>query len=238
LNDTAALDKVAAERPNVVAVFVEAIQGEGGIVPARNEYLRHARALCDRMGWLLMVDEVQCGTGRTGRWFAHQWAGIKPDVMPLAKGMSSGIPVGAVVAHGAAADTFKPGNHGTTFGGNPLAMRAGLTTIEVMEEDGLLANATAMGELIMNGMRRELAGVPGLVEVRGTGLMIGVELDRPCGEIVGMALKAGLVLNVTADSVVRLLPPLILSREQAELTVSLLAPLIREVLARPNPSAA
>jgi acetylornithine aminotransferase len=152
--------------------------------------------------------------------------------------MSSGIPVGAVVAHGAAADTFKPGNHGTTFGGNPLAMRAGLTTIEVMEEDGLLANATAMGELIMNGMRRELAGVPGLVEVRGTGLMIGVELDRPCGEIVGMALKAGLVLNVTADSVVRLLPPLILSREQAELTVSLLAPLIREVLARPNPSAA
>lgn len=238
LNDAAALDKVAAERPNVVAVFLEAIQGEGGIVPARNEYLRHARALCDRMGWLLMVDEVQCGTGRTGRWFAHQWAGIKPDVMPLAKGMSSGIPVGAVVAHGAAADTFKPGNHGTTFGGNPLAMRAGLTTIEVMEEDGLLANATAMGELIMNGMRRELAGVPGLVEVRGTGLMIGVELDRPCGEIVGMALKAGLVLNVTADSVVRLLPPLILSREQAELTVSLLAPLIREVLARPNPSAA
>ena len=238
LNDAAALDKVAAERPNVVAVFLEAIQGEGGIVPARNEYLRHARALCDRMGWLLMIDEVQCGTGRTGRWFAHQWAGIKPDVMPLAKGMSSGIPVGAVVAHGAAADTFKPGNHGTTFGGNPLAMRAGLTTIEVMEEDGLLANATAMGDLIMNGMRRELAGVPGLVEVRGTGLMIGVELDRPCSEIVGMALKAGLVLNVTADSVVRLLPPLILSREQAELTVSLLAPLIREVLARPNPSAA
>jgi len=233
LNDIDALNRIAAERPNVVAVFLEAIQGEGGIQPARTDYLRQVRALCDARGWLMMVDEVQCGTGRTGKWFAHQWAGIRPDVMPLAKGVSSGIPVGAVVAHGAAAEVFKPGNHGTTFGGNPLAMRAGLVTIDVMEEDGLLDHATAMGEVLMGGMRRELAGVPGVREVRGTGLMIGIELDRPCGEVVGLALKAGLVLNVTADSVVRLLPPLILSREQAELAVATLAPILREVASRP-----
>jgi len=238
LNDMPALDAVAAQRPNVVAVFLEAVQGEGGIQPARVEYLRQVRELCDRKGWLLMIDEVQCGTGRTGRWFAHQWAGIKPDVMPLAKGLASGIPVGAIVAHGEAAHTFKPGNHGTTFGGNPLAMRAGLTTIEVMEEDGLIENATLMGQLIMDGMRRELAGVPGFVEVRGMGLMIGIVLDRPCSEVVGKALNAGLVLNVTADTVVRLLPPLIINREQAELTVSTLAPLIREVLSRPLQQAA
>ena len=233
LNDIDALNRIAAERPNVVAVFLEAIQGEGGIQPAHTEYLRQVRALCDARGWLMMVDEVQCGAGRTGKWFAHQWAGIRPDVMPLAKGVSSGIPVGAVVAHGAAAEVFKPGNHGTTFGGNPLAMRAGLVTIDVMEEDGLLDHATAMGEVIMGGMRRELAGVPGVREVRGTGLMIGIELDRPCGEVVGLALKAGLVLNVTAASVVRLLPPLILSREQAELAVATLAPILRDVASRP-----
>jgi acetylornithine/N-succinyldiaminopimelate aminotransferase len=233
LNDIDALNRIAAERPNVVAVFLEAIQGEGGIQPAHTEYLRQVRALCDARGWLMMVDEVQCGAGRTGKWFAHQWAGIRPDVMPLAKGVSSGIPVGAVVAHGAAAEVFKPGNHGTTFGGNPLAMRAGLVTIDVMEEDGLLDHATAMGEVLMGGMRRELAGVPGVREVRGTGLMIGIELDRPCGEVVGLALKAGLVLNVTAASVVRLLPPLILSREQAELAVATLAPILRDVASRP-----
>jgi acetylornithine/N-succinyldiaminopimelate aminotransferase len=233
LNNIDALNRIAAERPNVVAVFLEAIQGEGGIQPARTDYLRQVRALCDARDWLMMVDEVQCGTGRTGKWFAHQWAGIRPDVMPLAKGVSSGIPVGAVVAHGAAAEVFKPGNHGTTFGGNPLAMRAGLVTIDVMEEDGLLEHATAMGEVLMGGMRRELAGVPGVREVRGTGLMIGIELDRPCGEVVGLALKAGLVLNVTADSVVRLLPPLILSREQAELAVATLAPILRDVATRP-----
>jgi acetylornithine aminotransferase len=233
LNDIDALNRIAAERPNVVAVFLEAIQGEGGIQPARTEYLRQVRALCDARGWLMMVDEVQCGAGRTGKWFAHQWAGIRPDVMPLAKGVSSGIPVGAVVAHGAAAEVFKPGNHGTTFGGNPLAMRAGLVTLDVMEEDGLLDHATAMGEVLMGGMRRELAGVPGVREVRGTGLMIGIELDRPCGEVVGLALKAGLVLNVTASSVVRLLPPLILSREQAELAVATLAPILRDVASRP-----
>jgi acetylornithine aminotransferase len=233
LNDIEALNRVAAERPNVVAVFLEAIQGEGGIQPARNAYLRQVRELCDRQGWLMMVDEVQCGTGRTGRWFAHQWAGIVPDVMPLAKGLASGIPVGAIVAHGPAADVFKPGNHGTTFGGNPLAMRAGLTTIEVMEEEGLLENAAAMGQLIMDGIRRELAGLDGVVEVRGSGLMIGIELARPCPEVVRLALAAGLVLNVTADSVVRLLPPLIFRREHVEHLVATLAPILRDVVSRP-----
>jgi acetylornithine/N-succinyldiaminopimelate aminotransferase len=231
LNDAEALERVARERPNVVAVFLEAIQGEGGIQPARAEYLRQVRELCDRQGWLMMVDEVQCGTGRTGRWFAHQWAGIVPDVMPLAKGLSSGVPVGAVVARGVAARTFQPGNHGTTFGGNPLAMRAGLTTIEVMEEEGLLDNALRIGQRIVDGMARELAGIDGLVEIRGGGLMIGIELDRPCAEVVGRALEAGLVLNVTADRVVRLLPPLIFNAEQADLLVERLAPILRQVLA-------
>ena len=169
LNDIAALEQVAATRPNVTAVFLEAIQGEGGIQPAQAEYLRQTRALCDRKGWLLMIDEVQCGTGRTGKWFAHQWSGIKPDVMPLAKGVSSGIPVGAVVAHGIASETFKPGNHGTTFGGNPLAMRAGLTTIEVMEEEGLLANATAGGTTQLG---RDLTGITQTFVRRGLVVVI------------------------------------------------------------------
>jgi acetylornithine/N-succinyldiaminopimelate aminotransferase len=237
LNDADALERVARERPNVVAVFLEAIQGEGGIQPARADYLRKVRDVCDRQGWLMMVDEVQCGTGRTGRWFAHQWAGVVPDVMPLAKGLASGVPIGAVVARGAAADTFKPGNHGTTFGGNPLAMRAGLTTIQVMEEDGLLENAKTIGSSIVDGLHRELAGVDGLVEIRGGGLMIGIELARPCGDVVKMALDAGLVLNVTAERVIRLLPPLIFDAEQAAMLVSVLAPIVRHVLARPAASA-
>lgn len=233
LNDMDALRRVARERPNVVAVFVEAIQGEGGINPAHVEYLRRARALCDEVGWLLMIDEVQCGTGRTGKWFAHQWAGIVPDVMPLAKGLGSGVPIGAVVAHGAAASTFQPGNHGTTFGGNPLAMRAGITTIRVMEEDGLLANAAEVGRHLFDAFAREFDGLPGVVEIRGRGLMIGIELDRPCGALVGRCLDAGMVLNVTADRVIRLLPPLIFTREHADLLVSRLAPLVRELLAEP-----
>jgi len=230
LNDIAALERVAAERPDVVAVFLEAIQGEGGIQPARIEYLQAVRRLCDSKGWLMMVDEVQCGTGRTGRWFAHQWAGVVPDVMPLAKGLASGVPIGAVVARGAAAEVFQPGNHGTTFGGNPLAMRAGLVTIETMQEEGLIENAGRIGQLIMSEIGRELAGTPGFVEVRGQGLMIGVELDRPCGALVKRALDAGLVLNVTADRVIRLLPPLIFRAEHAEHLVGTLVPLVRGLL--------
>jgi len=238
LNDAAALQRVAAERPNVVAVFLEAIQGEGGIQPAGIEFLREARRLCDEKGWLLMIDEVQCGTGRTGKWFAHQWAGVLPDVMPLAKGLASGVPIGAVVAHGAAAEVFQPGNHGTTFGGNPLAMRAGLVTIATMEQDGLLHNATATGGWLIEQFRSQLGSLAGFVEVRGQGLMIGIELDRPCGELVQSALAAGLVLNVTADRVIRLLPPLIFTREQAQLLVDRLVPLVREFLSRSQPRAA
>jgi acetylornithine aminotransferase len=238
LNDVAALERVAAERPNVVAVFLEAIQGEGGIQPARVEYLQAVRRLCDQRGWLMMVDEVQCGTGRTGRWFAHQWAGILPDVMPLAKGLASGVPIGAVVARGAAAEVFQPGNHGTTFGGNPLAMRAGLVTIATMQEDDLLDNASRLGQVIMSALERGLAGMPGFVEVRGQGLMIGVELDRPCGVLAKRALDAGLVLNVTADRVVRLLPPLIFGVEHAEQLVGTLVPLIRRFLEEDRTKAA
>ena len=238
LNDVAALERVAAERPNVVAVFLEAIQGEGGIQPARVEYLQAVRRLCDQRGWLMMVDEVQCGKGRTGRWFAHQWAGILPDVMPLAKGLASGVPIGAVVARGAAAEVFQPGNHGTTFGGNPLAMRAGLVTIATMQEDDLLDNASRLGQVIMSALERGLAGMPGFVEVRGQGLMIGVELDRPCGVLAKRALDAGLVLNVTADRVVRLLPPLIFGVEHAEQLVGTLVPLIRRFLEEDRTKAA
>ncbi|MGE0808594.1 MAG: aspartate aminotransferase family protein [Burkholderiaceae bacterium] len=231
LNDSAALRRIAVERPNVVAVFVEAIQGEGGIQPARIEYLREVRRLCDERGWLMMIDEVQCGTGRTGKWFAHQWADIRPDVMPLAKGLASGVPIGAVVAHGAAAEVFQPGTHGTTFGGNPLAMRAGLVTLATMEEEGLLDNAARQGTRIIDELSRQLSGTPGFVEVRGQGLMIGIELDRPCGVLAQRGLDAGLVLNVTADSVVRLLPPLIFRDEHSEQLVATLVPMIRDFLA-------
>ncbi len=233
LNDSAAIEKVAATHPNVVAVFLEVIQGEGGIRPTTTHYLKEVRRICDERNWLLMLDEVQCGMGRTGKWFAHQWAGIKPDVMPLAKGLGSGVPVGAVVCGPRAADVLGPGNHGTTFGGNPLAMRAGVETLRIMEEEGLLQNAAVVGAALKGGLERELAGVAGVVEVRGQGLMIGIELDRPCGALLGRAAQAGLMISVTADRVVRLLPALILSREEAEQMVALLCPLIKEFLATP-----
>jgi len=230
LNDTHALEEIARTRPNVVAIFLEAIQGEGGIQPADVDYLRAARRICDAQDWLLMIDEVQCGTARTGRWFAHQWAGALPDVMPLAKGLGSGVPIGAVVAHGAAAKVFGPGNHGTTFGGNPLAMRAGLATIAAIEAESLMANAQSQEARIRSGLARALDGLPGVREIRGRGLMLGIELDRPCGEIVGQALEAGLVLNVTADRVIRLLPPLIFKDEHSDQLVAILAPLVRKLL--------
>ncbi|MEY2688443.1 MAG: hypothetical protein RL375_2641 [Pseudomonadota bacterium] len=235
LNDLPALQRVAVDRPNVVAVFLETIQGEGGINPARIEFLRGVRQLCDERGWLLMLDEVQCGIGRTGKWFAHQWAGIQPDVMPLAKGLGSGVPIGAVVCGPRAANVFGPGNHGTTFGGNPLAMRAGVETLKIMEEDGLLANAERVGAHLRAALQREIGSLPGVVEIRGQGLMIGIELDRPCGDILRQAMEAGLLLSVTADTVIRLLPPLIIGTDQADRIVTLLAPLVRAALARPAP---
>jgi len=230
LNDIGAVREVARTNPNVVAVFLEVIQGEGGINPSRAEYLRDLRRLCDEKDWLLMLDEVQCGMGRTGKWFAHQWAGIVPDVMPMAKGLASGVPVGAIVVGPRAKDVFGPGNHGTTFGGNPLAMRAGVETMRIVAEDKLLDNAALVGQRIRSGLEREWQGVKGVVEIRGQGLMMGIELDRPCGALLQRAADAGLLISVTADTVVRLLPPLIMTPAEGDEVVSKLAPLVREFL--------
>ncbi len=230
VNDIEALKAATANDPGVVAVFFETIQGEGGINPMGAEYLQQVRALCDEKDWLLMIDEVQCGMGRTGKWFAHQWAGIVPDVMPLAKGLGSGVPIGAVVAGPKAASIFQPGNHGGTFGGNPLAMRAGVETIRIMEKDGLLENATRIGKRLTDGIGQALAGVKGFQEIRGQGLMIGIQLDRPCGVLMQRALDAGLLISVTADSVVRLLPPLIMTEAEADEVMAILLPLIKNFL--------
>ena len=231
VNDIAALKQATEGNPNVVAVFLETIQGEGGINPMRAEYLQAVRQLCNERDWLMMVDEVQCGMGRTGKWFAHQWAGITPDVMPLAKGLGSGVPIGAVVAGPKAAHIFQPGNHGTTFGGNPLAMRAGIETIRIMEEDGLLLNATEVGAYLKQALQTQLGHLAGVKEVRGQGLMIGVELEKPCSVLTERAAQAGLLLSVTADSVIRLVPPLIITKQEADEVMSRLVPLVREFLA-------
>ena len=234
LNDVAALKKATEGNPNVVAVFFEAIQGEGGINPMHTDYLKDVRALCDERDWLLMIDEVQCGMGRTGKWFAHQWAGIVPDVMPLAKGLGSGVPIGAVVAGPKAANIFAPGNHGTTFGGNPLAMRAGVETIRIMEEEDLLANAAKMGAYLRGCMMRELAAElanGGVKEIRGMGLMLGIELAKPCGALLGQTADNGLLISVTADTVVRLVPPLIINAAEIDELAGILCPLIKRHLA-------
>jgi acetylornithine/N-succinyldiaminopimelate aminotransferase len=233
INDIAAIEAASQQHPDISAIFLETIQGEGGINPAQTQFLKDLRALCTQKNWLYMLDEVQCGVGRTGKWFAHQWAGVLPDVMPLAKGLGSGVPIGAVVAHGIASDIFEPGNHGTTFGGNPLAMRAGLETIAAIEAEGLLKNAEERGQQISSGIAAALQGVAGLVEIRGRGLMIGIQLDRPCAALVGQARDAGLLINVTADSVVRLLPALTISKDEADQIVQRLAPLIRNFLTGP-----
>ena len=233
LNNMDALKAATQGNANVVAVFVEAIQGEGGVNPLHMDYLRELRALCDARDWLLMIDEVQCGMGRTGKWFAHQWAGIVPDVMPLAKGLGSGVPVGAVVAGPRAAHIFAVGNHGSTFGGNPLAMRAGVETIRVMERDGLLANAAAVGAhlkaALENGLAAELAN-GGVKEIRGLGLMLGIDLAKPCSALVQRAADAGLLISVTADTVVRLVPPLIMSAAEADEVAAILCPLVSTLL--------
>ncbi|MBE2261666.1 MAG: aspartate aminotransferase family protein [Burkholderiaceae bacterium] len=230
LNDIESLRKATEGNPNVVAVFLETIQGEGGVNPMRVQYLQDVRKLCDERDWLLMIDEVQCGMGRTGKWFAHQWAGILPDVMPLAKGLGSGVPIGAVVAGPKAAHIFQPGNHGTTFGGNPLAMRAGVETIRIMEEDGLMQNAATVGTHLRDALERALAGTPGFKEIRGQGLMIGLELTKPCGVLTQRAADNGLLISVTADTVIRLVPPLIMTMAEADEVVAILVPLIQQFL--------
>jgi acetylornithine/N-succinyldiaminopimelate aminotransferase len=233
-NDVEAVKRAADADGRVLAVWLEVLQGEGGIQVADLEYVRALRRLADERGWLLLIDEVQSGIGRTGKWFAHQWADIIPDVMTLAKGLGSGVPIGACMTAGRAAGVFGPGNHGTTFGGGPLAMRAGLETLAIIEAENLMANADTQGERLRTGLQRELGN---LVQVRGRGLMIGIELDRPCSELVRQALDAGVLINVTHDRVIRLLPPLVLSAEEADLIVSRLAVLIRAFAAAPAKAA-
>lgn len=228
--DLQAIRNVAEHHGNVVAVMLEIIQGEGGINMASVEYQQGLRQLCDEHQWLMICDEVQCGMGRTGKWFGYQHAGILPDVVTLAKGLGSGIPIGACLAGGRAAGLFGPGNHGSTFGGNPLACTAALKTIELIEAEGLLANAERIGERIKAELAAALAGVPGVVEFRGKGLMLGIELDRPCGELVGQALAAGLLINVTHERVIRLLPALVFGEAEVRELVAKLVPLVRDFL--------
>ena len=231
-DDVEAIKQVAARNPNVVAILVEPVQGEGGInIPLDVKgYLEQLRAICDANGWLLMLDEVQTGIGRTGTWFAFQHTNIVPDVMSLAKGLGSGVPIGACVAKGVAAETFTYGKHGSTFGGNPLATAAGLATLQTIQEDDLRAHAEAMGDIICNGLRSLLVGESGVTTIRNAGLMIGIELDRPCGDLVKRALAEKLLINVTADKVVRLLPPLVINQAEAEQLVAILAKLIKQFL--------
>jgi len=230
-DDLEAIKAIGRHNKNIVAVMLEIIQGEGGINLASLEFQKGLRQLCDEQGWLLICDEVQCGMARTGKWFGYQHAGIRPDIATLAKGLGSGVPIGACMAGGRAAGLFEPGKHGSTFGGNPLACTAALTTIATIEQDGLMAQAESVGTLIRRLFAEALAGVRGVKEIRGCGLMIGIELDRPCGELVGTALAAGLLINVTADKVIRLLPPLIFNENEARELVDRSVPLIRDFLA-------
>jgi acetylornithine/N-succinyldiaminopimelate aminotransferase len=229
-DDAAALEQVAAGNPNIVAVLVEPVQGEGGVNIPDDGYLARLREICDRHGWLLMLDEVQTGMGRTGKWFAFQHAGIEPDVITLAKGLANGFPMGACLARGAAALAFTPGKHGSTFGGNPLACVAALTTLSVIEDEGLLARAGLSGRQIREGLAAKLAGQAGVRAIRGKGLMIGIELDRPCGELVQRALESGLLINVTAETVIRLLPPLNLKSDQVQMLVEKLGDIVKTFL--------
>ena len=229
-SDLGAIRAVGERDKNVVAVMLEIIQGEGGIYVADPEYQRGLRKLCDEKGWLMICDEVQCGMGRTGTWFGFQHAGILPDVATLAKGLAGGVPSGACLAAGRAAHLFKPGNHGSTFGGNQLATTAALTTLEVVEKEKLLDNATVVGKIIRDGLTQALSDVPGFVGVRGLGLIVGIELDRPCGELVQLGLDAGLLINVTAERVVRLLPALNFSADEGRELVERLSALIRGFL--------
>lgn len=229
-NDISAVERAAAADPRVRAVWLEVLQGEGGIVIADAHYLRALRQLCDARGWLLMIDEVQSGIGRTGKWFGYQWSEIQPDVITLAKGLGSGVPIGACVARSRAAQVFGPGNHGTTFGGGPLACRAGLETLSIIEEEKLRENAAARGEQLRAGLTKALASQRGVTAIRGHGLMVGIELDRPCGELTARALQKKLLINVTQERVVRLLPPLIINATEIDEIITRLVPLISEFL--------
>lgn len=225
-----AVAALAAENPNIVAVLVEPVQGEGGIRIPADDYLSRLRAICDQHDWLLMLDEIQAGMCRTGQWFAFQHTNIKPDVMTLAKALGNGVPIGACLAGGKAASVFGPGNHGSTFGGNPLACRAALAVVEVMEKENLAARAAELGEYFLSQFRSKLAGVAGIREIRGKGLMLGIELERDCGDLVKQALARGALINVTAGNVIRLLPPLVITREQADQIITMVTELVQDFL--------
>lgn len=229
--DLRAIEAAAEQHDNIVAVLVEPVTGEGGIRVPEDDYLSGIRRLCDAHGWLMMLDEIQAGIARTGRWFAFQHEGLLPDVLSLAKGLGNGVPIGACLARGRAAELFTPGSHGTTYGGNPLVCRAALTVLDVIEEESLTTRAETLGRGMLDAFRRELGGLSGVSEIRGKGLMLGIELDRPCKELVGQALEQGLLINVTADRVIRLLPPLIISQDEADQIVSTVSDLVRGLLA-------
>ncbi|MCK5263819.1 MAG: aminotransferase class III-fold pyridoxal phosphate-dependent enzyme, partial [Gammaproteobacteria bacterium] len=229
-NDVEAIENIAKNNSNIVAVMVEPVQGESGIQIPDADYLNKLRELCDQNEWLLMLDEIQTGIGRTGEWFAFQHSNIKPDVMTLAKALGNGVPIGACLASEKAASVMKPGNHGSTFGGNPLSCAAGLAVVKTMEAEQLVTKAKDMGAYLLNALQKELAGIEGVREVRGLGLMIGVELDQPCTELFSKALAEGLLLAVQADTIIRLLPPLILTEEQADSIVQKLSPLVTNLL--------
>jgi acetylornithine aminotransferase len=231
-DDLDAVRRVAESNRNVVAVLAELLQGEGGVNLCHDGYLSGLREICETHGWLLMLDEVQSGMGRTGKWFAFQHSGITPDVMPLAKGLGNGLPIGACLAAGPASELFKPGNHGSTFGGNPLACAAALATLDIIEEERLMENAVKVGDFLRNELARKLGGLKGVREIRGQGLMIGIELEYACGEIVQQALERGLLVNVTVDNVIRLLPPLVFRQEEAGLLLETLVPLVIQFLDR------
>jgi acetylornithine/N-succinyldiaminopimelate aminotransferase len=231
-DDLEAIKTIASHKNNVVAILVEPIQGEGGVhIPASlKSYFQGLREICDANGWLLMLDEVQSGIARTGTWFAFQHTGIVPDVMTLAKGLGSGVPIGACVARGVAAETFTPGKHGSTFGGNPLATAAGLATLNIIAEENLRENAQVIGDYINQSLTAALAGQAGVVQIRNAGMMIGIELDRPCADLVKQGLEAKLLINVTSEKVIRLLPALVMNKQEAEELVNRLAPLILNFL--------
>jgi acetylornithine aminotransferase len=237
-NDLEAIRVVAENNKDVVAILVEPIIGEGGIQIPDAGYLKGLREICDARGWLLMLDEIQTGMCRTGKWFAFEHEGVRPDVLSLAKGLGNGVPIGACLARGAAAQVLKPGSHGSTFSGNPLVCRVGLTVMDLLEQGKFDKRAAGLGTRILTGLKKSLDGVAGVKDIRGKGLMLAVELDRPCKEILTLALERGLLVNVTADSVVRLLPPLILSDAEADQIVSGVAECVRRFLADSEPKTA
>ncbi|WP_295803544.1 acetylornithine transaminase [uncultured Microbulbifer sp.] len=228
-NDVAAIEKLIAEHDEIVAVLVEPVQGEGGIRVPDADYLPRLRALCDQQDWLLMLDEIQTANGRSGKLFAYQHCdGLLPDVVTTAKGLGNGVPIGACLARGKAAELFTAGSHGSTFGGNPLACRAGLAVLNTLESEWLVERAQKLGQQLLDQLNRELAGCPHVLEIRGLGLLIGIELDRPCGELVDQARAQGMLINVTAGNVVRLLPPLTLSDAECSQIAATVATLVRD----------